>query len=660
MTSAQGSGSLALGMAVEIDSTTGRSGAGTFFGRRDELVRLRRLAVGPEPRVFFVHGLAGSGKSTLLRRFAVDVASGDALVLLLDGREIEPTEQGFLAAVAHATGSLDERELGLGLLEWLGGAADRVVLCVDHYEVLRLLDTWLRQSVTPVLPENAVMVLAGREAPNQAWSRLPAGGVEAMLLGPLRAEESAALVRSLGVPEEDVAPIIRFSRGHALTLVLGALAAKERPASPVEDVTLSRLLDEFTRAYLDDLDARTQRLLEAAAVVRRLSGPILDAMLPDHDTLQALETLEGLPFVDVAADGLAMHEALQQTIATRLRALEPARYLELRQRAWAHLRDQLRTTPRSQLWRQTADMIYLVEHPEVREAHFPSGAHNFAVETATPADAAVIDALIERHEPPTAARLLRAWWSRSPDAFRVARNARGEVAGFSIITTSGRTDPHRFAHDPVVAMWLEHLAEHPIGAGQEVLLIRRWLTWDAGDGPCEAQASMWLDLKRIYMQLRPRLRRNYGITDHPEIYGPVMGQIRGGVIPRGVVEIDGREYYGLYLEFGPSSVDGWLTDLAAAEFGPPEDDLLDVRRRQLLVNDDRVDLTPKEFAVMHILREHAGHTVPRTELLAAVWGFDDDLGSNVVDAVIHRLREKLAVNADLIQTVRGVGYRLSV
>jgi hypothetical protein len=255
--------------------------------------------------------------------------------------------------------------------------------------------------------------------------------------------------------------------------------------------------------------------------------------------------------------------------------------------------------------------------------------------------------------------LLHAWWSRCPEAFRVARNARGEVAGFSIITTSGRTDPRRFAHDPVVAMWLDHLAEHPIGPGQEVLLIRRWLTWDAGDGPCEAQASMWLDLKRIYMQLRPRLRRNYGITSHPEIYGPVMEQIRGGVIPRGVVEIGGREYHGLYLEFGPSSVDGWLTDLAAAEFGPPEDDLLDVRQRQLLINGHRVDLTPKEFEVMHFLRERIGQTVPRTELLAAVWGFDDDLGSNVVDAVIYRLREKLGDNADLIQTVRGVGYRLS-
>jgi DNA-binding response OmpR family regulator len=106
-------------------------------------------------------------------------------------------------------------------------------------------------------------------------------------------------------------------------------------------------------------------------------------------------------------------------------------------------------------------------------------------------------------------------------------------------------------------------------------------------------------------------------------------------------------------------VDGWLTRLAAAEFGLPEDDLLDVRQRQLLANGRRVDLTPKEFDVMHFLRERTGHTVARTELLAAVWGYQDDLGSNVVDAVIRSLRKKLGDKAELIQTVRGVGYRLS-
>jgi hypothetical protein len=109
---------------------------------------------------------------------------------------------------------------------------------------------------------------------------------------------------------------------------------------------------------------------------------------------------------------------------------------------------------------------------------------------------------------------------------------------------------------------------------------------------------MWLDLKRTYMALRPRLRRNYGATDHPEIYGPVMDQLGGGIIPQGVAEVGGRQYHGLYLEFGPSSVDGWLARLTARELGLPEDDLLDVRQRQVLVDGRRVDLTPKEFEVV--------------------------------------------------------------
>jgi DNA-binding response OmpR family regulator len=78
-----------------------------------------------------------------------------------------------------------------------------------------------------------------------------------------------------------------------------------------------------------------------------------------------------------------------------------------------------------------------------------------------------------------------------------------------------------------------------------------------------------------------------------------------------------------------------------------------------LVDGRRVDLTPKEFEVVHYLRERTGDTVSRLELLGAIWGYEDELGSNVVDAVIHTLRRKLGSHADMIQTVRGVGYRLS-
>jgi DNA-binding response OmpR family regulator len=55
--------------------------------------------------------------------------------------------------------------------------------------------------------------------------------------------------------------------------------------------------------------------------------------------------------------------------------------------------------------------------------------------------------------------------------------------------------------------------------------------------------------------------------------------------------------------------------------------------------------------------EHVGQSVPKGQLLASVWGYDFDPGSNVVDVCVRRLRSKLGF--DLIKTVRGEGYQLS-
>ena len=62
-----------------------------------------------------------------------------------------------------------------------------------------------------------------------------------------------------------------------------------------------------------------------------------------------------------------------------------------------------------------------------------------------------------------------------------------------------------------------------------------------------------------------------------------------------------------------------------------------------------------EFLLLRELAEHAGHAVSKGELLAHVWGYEFDPGSNVVDVCVRRLRSKLGF--DLIKTVRGEGYR---
>lgn len=73
-----------------------------------------------------------------------------------------------------------------------------------------------------------------------------------------------------------------------------------------------------------------------------------------------------------------------------------------------------------------------------------------------------------------------------------------------------------------------------------------------------------------------------------------------------------------------------------------------------------VELASKEYAVLEYLMRHEGRVVTRTMILDAVWGYDFDPGSNVVDVYIRYLRRKLddPYPVKLLETVRGTGYRI--
>jgi DNA-binding response OmpR family regulator len=86
--------------------------------------------------------------------------------------------------------------------------------------------------------------------------------------------------------------------------------------------------------------------------------------------------------------------------------------------------------------------------------------------------------------------------------------------------------------------------------------------------------------------------------------------------------------------------------------------VLDVARREARLDDVTAALSDREFRVLHHLALHAGEVVSRERLLADVWGYDFDPGSNVVEVCIRRLRQKLGAAAP-IETVRNAGYRVA-
>jgi len=83
---------------------------------------------------------------------------------------------------------------------------------------------------------------------------------------------------------------------------------------------------------------------------------------------------------------------------------------------------------------------------------------------------------------------------------------------------------------------------------------------------------------------------------------------------------------------------------------------LDVRRREVRVHGRPVALTPREFGLLETFMRHPGQVLSQAQLLDRVWGYDHDPGSNIAEVYVGYLRRKL--RADVIETVRGVGYRL--
>ena len=139
-------------------------------------------------------------------------------------------------------------------------------------------------------------------------------------------------------------------------------------------------------------------------------------------------------------------------------------------------------------------------------------------------------------------------------------------------------------------------------------------------------------LAELLARVRVQLRSEHQHADgQPHSDGHASEDAR----PRGEAQHDGRQH---------------------AEVIKVGDVTLDVGRLVADVGQGPVPLTRLEFLLLRELVEHVGQSVPKEKLLATVWGYDFDPGSNVVDVCVRRLRSKLGF--DLVKTVRGEGYQL--
>ncbi|MFC8173948.1 ATP-binding protein [Streptomyces sp. NPDC057242] len=434
-----------------------------FIGREAEVRRFEEALSGDPraPFAFYAVGPGGIGKSALLRCLADRARTAGRPVLELDGRFVSRDPADFERAAACFLDVPD------------------TVLLVDSFEHCQWLEGWLWQRFLPRAADGALVVLAGRLAPQPQWTADPAwaGLLHVAELEPFSEEQSMSLLAAARIRPELRDRVLRFAGGNPLALSLAAAAGPagwsgEEDRAPSADVLrtlLAGLIGEVPTAA-------HRRALEVAAQAHSTSEELLASVFPEEDVHPLFAWLRDLPFMESTQRGLHPHDAARETLAADLRWRAPHAFTAMRRRLAEEYLRMLREAPEEQVWAATDELFYLFREVEslarLRTWDREDEVHERPLR---PDDIDTVLAMAEETEGAASRDLVRYWIRRQPQAFSVFRLvATGRTVAFTArLTLAAPPDPEEAATDPVVAAAWEHAAATaPVGAGENIGMTR--------------------------------------------------------------------------------------------------------------------------------------------------------------------------------------------
>jgi hypothetical protein len=520
--------------------------------------------------VLYLFGPGGVGKTSLWYEFAHICDEAQIPTIYLNARDVEPAPDSFIHALQLAM----ELEPSESPLEVLARAPRRRVMAIDTYETLAPLDGWLRQVFLPQLPEDTLIVLAGRAPPSASWRADPGWQtvIHTLPLRNLSPEESRAYLRKRAVPQEEHEKILAFTRGHPLALSLVADVFDQRPGLHFQPTAVPDVLKMLLEQLLQQVPGPAHRVaLEACALVRVTSEPLLAAMLgtpldlvtafgsdseqglqqdPNqdvgHGVHELFEWLRGLSFTEFGPRGLHPHDLAREVLATDLRWRNPDWYAELHRRARTYYAARLRSAHSHEQQRILLDHIYLHrDNPVVRPFFEWQTTGSVLPDTMQDDDIPALLSMVRRHEGRGSAHLAAYWFERRPQGVLIFRSAAGEPAGFMATVALHQSDAQDLQADPAVAAVWHYLERHaPLRPGEGATLFRFWMARDTYQAVSPIQSLIFVNAVRHYLTT-PGLAFTFFPCLEPDFWAAVFAYADLTRIREADFEVGGR-CYGIY------------------------------------------------------------------------------------------------------------------
>ncbi len=615
-----------------------------FVGREAEVERFRTaLSADALPfNILHVFGPGGVGKTELLQAFVRCCDEVGCASYRLDAHDVDPSPEAFRTALRRAVGV----DADTPVLPTLDEADDRAVLLIDAYETIDALADWLRTAFLPDLPGQMIVVFAGRAEPAAEWRADSGWGalVETMPLRNLDGEAGRALLERRGVPADQHEAILDFTHGHPLALSLVADLLDQREDQTFEPEAAPDVVKTLLEQFVQKVPGPAHRtVLEAAALVRYTTEPLLSAVLDVTDAHELFEWLRGLSFVRPGERGVTLHALTREALATDLRWRNPDWHDTLHERIRQYYTDRLKRTADRGVPDALSDFTYLLRrHPLIQPFYDRlqsqwDNAHGLIEDAPHEDDWAALLEMVARHEGDTSAGWAEHWFDRQPDGVQVYRAADGTPEGFLLTLSLDAADAEARRADPVTDAAWQYLEAHaPLRAGEQASLFRFWMARDTYQSVSPVQSLIFIRQVRHYLQT-PGLAHTALVCRDPETWAELFAYAGMERLDEDGVPV-GDHTFALYGHDWRAQPPGqWLDQLAERGFSSGPDAAKDNEDRVIVLSrPDFEDALREAFKDLHRPDQLQDTPLLYSRVVTSEVGLDADVPDRI-EALRHLL-----------------------